>query len=326
MTTEPQDPRDMHPDPPRSDGPNPEISPIHGTPARASPEDDALLDRLAALALEERRSEGLDPRWDALAAGELAPDELARLEKQAEGSTEIAMALCAFRPLGADFERRISERIGEERAASIGELRGPTPTDETSSRSEAAAGGAKVLPMRRRSVARRVWVPLAAAAALAVVFLRPAPLDPLPLYEARLAGVSEQRSASEPGRAPLEATRLIPGSRLELVLTPEEATGEDVAVALFQQLGGTFESVALAPGVRPEVSPNGAIRLVGTVGDEIALAGGVSTLWVFLARPGDLPTRDRLEVPTEPGISRGAFEDEGQSFDFEIVVEPEADG
>src|SRR5690349_2865096 len=85
--------------------------------------EDELLKELGDLARREQEAElaFLDERWDRLAAGTLSAEEDAELRALAASSPEIGEVYEAFRPLGADFQARVTEAATAELA------RGPAP-------------------------------------------------------------------------------------------------------------------------------------------------------------------------------------------------------
>ena len=282
---------------------------------------DPLLDRLAELAREERAAEtqNLDPRWDAMAAGTLDDTAIAELRALAETSPEHARAWEAFQPLGEDFQRRVLAQIT------------PEARSEEASTSAKAQEGGEVLAWRpaaeRRQTPRPArrwiragWIPLAAAAAFAAFWLRPEAVAPLPEYDGRLSGVRAERSTTEsPGEA-AAATRLAPGSRLELVLAP--ATDVEGAIEVATWL---WRDEALEPVELPhEVADSGAIRFSGQVGAEVDLPTGASTLVVAVARrgePNSTRTLDAVSQWLETG--QNAEGDGLRLLRFEIAVEPQ---
>ncbi len=261
--------------------------------------DDDLLRRLAELARqEEDEAEGpLDPRWDALAAGRLSPAEAEALRVEAGESAATAAAYEAFAPLDAGFRSRVVEAVQGRLAGETREPAVATPAAAVASlearRSSPPAIGTRRsgnAESRRRRWLGRASVAAALAAAVVLVVLRPwSALAPLPVYSAHLTGWTRQWRAGEEGAAPSApapaAPLFEPGNRLELVLTPQESVAEAPAVRTFLLHGGD-----LAPWTVPyEVSDQGAVRLGGTVGEEVRLPAGASSVVVAIGRPGSLP-------------------------------------
>jgi hypothetical protein len=277
--------------------------------------DDELLQRLAELARqEEDEATGrLDPRWDALAAGTLAPAEAEALRKEAAGAPEKAAAYEAFTPLGEEFRGRVVEAVRGGLTAAE-----ESPTDWVGS-PQPAAPPTPLRKLRRLSPPasridrqdgrRRAWMGGAVAAALAaavvLVVLRPwTGPEPLPAYTGHLAGRTQEWRAGEGEQTQPGAPLFAPGNRLELVLSPEESVAKPPVVKTFLAHGGE-----LAPWPIPfEVSGHGAVRLAGTVGEDVRLPPGQSTLVVAIGRPGSLPTAAALQARL---AERGGARDSG---------------
>jgi hypothetical protein len=258
--------------------------------------DDELLRRLAEAVREDEREERgrLDPRWDELAAGRLPAEEEAALRREAEGAMAASEALAAFTSLGDDFRARVvreaRERLGapafgREEGRGIGTAR---PADER-------GAGAPRRP--RRSFRLRRWWPAVAALAAAALLLVVWPgreRAPLPGYEVALRGqIRSDRSpaAAGAGEQPWEAPRAFaPGNRFELVLRPERTVDGRLEVRTYRQEGGD-----LLPWPLPLDGPHdGAVRIAGTVGVEIDLPAGETTLVVVVARRGELPAAEEM--------------------------------
>ncbi len=262
--------------------------------------DDRLLKELAALAREERAAEKrhLDERWDALAAGDLEPDDAAELRATAGSSEDGAVAAWeAFQPFDDAFDQQLVSAARQQL--------------DTMPRGKVLRG-----PWRRFPAA------LLAAAAILMLWLRiPGTQEPLPEYGLRLDGsVSALRSSSsgEAGEVP----RFAPGNRLRLVLTPESpVTGPAVARAWLARDG---ELTTLAA---PAVSEDGAVLLEATVlaadadGKGLRLPFGDSTLIVAVGRPGELPDGgELLSALDDAGSSRS---DDWSAWAIAVRMEPE---
>jgi len=233
--------------------------------------DDRLLKDLARLAKEQHAKEA-DTRWEALAAGTLTPEEVARLREEARTSPEAAAAWELYRPVDADFRSGIVDQAKQSLGA------------------QKAASPARVLRPR-------AWWQWAAPAALAASVLiavwgtwRGGP--DLPPYEIRLAGATRTvRSASpEPAAGPAV---FADGNRFELLLTPESSAGEDVEVRVFVLEGDRVQEL---PVPRPERSSDGAVRIAGVVGEDVHLPRGEFTALVAAARRGSLPSPEELRA------------------------------
>lgn len=233
---------------------------------------DALLGRLGELAREER----LDARLEALAAGTLSPADHAALVQEAAADPELAAAIEAFTPLGDAAQSRIADRL----------LSQVIPKASSAKSVE----GARVLPFRR-PLARVLLavVPLAAAAALAFFLLRPeAPVGaPVPGYGLTIEGGEKALRSDTPAEGP---PRLLPETRLRLVLTPATPTEGAVGVRAWKVRQGQAEPWAVAA----QVAPNGAARVEGTA-RTLGLAElppGRATLVLAIGREASLPPVD----------------------------------
>lgn len=211
--------------------------------------EDSLLRKLGDLAR-------FDERWDRLAAGTLGEEEAAELRALVETSEEAREAYEAFRPLGPDFHDAVVAKI---RAAAV------TPS-------------AKLLPFPRRALQLVGWGAIAAAAALAVVLLRPAAL---PQYS--LAAISGGSRATR--GEPTEPGTWAPGDRFQATLRPQ--TEVDRAGSL-EARAFLLRGRELRPlRVRTQVDSRGSVRLDGSLDHD--LPPGTWTLWVVVGRRGALP-------------------------------------
>jgi len=253
-------------------------------------DDDRWLRELARVAHDEQQAEEdrLDGRWDRLSAGDLSAEEEAALRTLAGASEEGREAYEAFRPLGPDFQARVVKALREQRAA-----------PETA---PAAEPHARVLTFRSRVRRLGGWLTAAAAAAAVLILtLRgPAALPPLPDYQAHPSGGVQILRGG-----PDELGTLVPGSRFDLVLTPQTAVSGEVGVRCFlaRDPGGAPAATAYpelrpwpVPGAALQKRPGGAVRIHGTVGREIAVPPGAWTLWAVVGRPGRLPDAAALRA------------------------------
>ncbi|HXU29817.1 MAG TPA: hypothetical protein VN851_04485, partial [Thermoanaerobaculia bacterium] len=236
-------------------------------------------------------------RWDRLAKGQLSPDEERALRNLAEGSPEAAAAREAFRPLGADFEARVAGAIREQRAR---EREAGDAQAAPTAREVPAAPSGRVLVFRRRASFVIGSAAALAASLLAFVLLRPG-AGALPVYTAQLSGGSR----SERGTTAPPTRVFSRGSRFEMVLRPATAVAGDVAVRCLlvaAEAGGLRAAIRPFPACdRAELSPDGSLRVAGTVGEEIAIAPGAWHLWALVGRPGDLPA----DLAADPEVRRG---------------------
>jgi hypothetical protein len=227
-----------------------------------------------------RERDRLDERWDRLSAGTLTAEEEAELRASAAASEEAREAWEAFRPLGGEFQDRIIQAIQAERAAPLSSAKTPA---------------AKVLPFSRRAVRWSGW--LAAAAAMAAVLLltlrQPAAL---PGYGLELSGGNRQE------RSETSARRFVPGSPFQLVLRPEKAVEGEIEARFFLAGRGELRTWA----VPADIAPGGAVRVIGTLGREIAIPPGDWTVWAVVGRRGALPDAATLRARLAAGETRTA--------------------
>ena len=223
--------------------------------------DDRLLQKIAEHA-RHRGADRPDPRWDALAAGELSDeDRQALVDEDPDGERKAQ----AFDPLPAEFRDAIKRDLRTSLATST------APT---------------AAPGKRRSR----WIGALAAslvAALAVVVLLPRSdgFAPLPGYTSTLRGGAVMRSEND-GPAVLRN-----GERIELILTPATGIETPLATGGFVLVDERIEPVTLP---QTQFSPFGAARIVAVVGEDLALPAGDSVLLVAVSHPGAQP--DRSEV------------------------------
>ncbi len=264
------------------------------------PEDELL----AALVERLREQESGLPDWcEKLATGEI--DE-AEIEVHSE---KAARLVNAFRPLSPKTRANLAEAAAQRLSAA----RRPHHQH------------------RRRPRARRFWLPaagFAAAAAVALVFLRPAAeLDAtrsvLPAFTAEwVAGDAEVRA---PGLGDdHQVTRLRQDSRLEWLFRPEVPVTTDLEVSGFV-LGAA--GTRRWP-VRADTSSNGAVRLAGTPA-ELGLDLGRQRLVIAIGRRDG--ARGRVVPPTWPSRVHAAEGHRGGRFfamrDVEVLAnDPNPDG
>ncbi len=245
---------------------------------------DPLLSDLARLAREEDRGEdmALDERWDRLAAGTLTAEEEAELKALAATSPEARDAYEAFRPLGAEFEVRMVAAAAAELSGDHREV-DPRPVP------------ARVLPFQRPAV--RLWGSLAAASAVAaslLLLLRgPGGLPHLPVYTAELSGGSQILRGGDLVLGPPVFTL---GSLLTLEVRPAQSVNGLVEARSFLTRG---EEVVRWEREPPLEVAGGAVRLRGTLGEEIRLPAGDWRLWIVLARPGEMPSPEEVLADRE---------------------------
>jgi len=250
--------------------------------------EDPLLRELGRLAKEENEAEEArrDERWDRLAAGTLSAGEDAALRALAATSLAVREAYEAFRPLGADFQARVVDVLESELR------RGEPEVEPREPRS-------RLLRFRPRTwwFAGSLAAAAVAASGLLLVVRGPATMPPLPLYSAELSGrIQTLRGGPGPATGPQP---FAPGSRLSLVVQPERAVaGEVEARAL---LGRGAEIVPWQPAPRLDISAQGAVRLEGTIGEDIRLPPGPERVWIVVGRRGKIPPDSELVTALRDG-------------------------
>lgn len=224
--------------------------------------EDRLLSELADLA---RQRDGLDERWDRLAAGTLAAEEEAELRALAETSPEAREAWEAFRPLGPEFQARVVDKI---------------------------AAGQRAWWVFPFSPA--VWFRglVTAAAAAAVLLLVVPPDAPLPDYQiASVKGGSSETRGEQP-------RDFAPGDRIQAVLRPETASRTRVEAQLFLLRDGE-----LRPLEAQSETAGGSVKMNGKLDRD--LQPGTWTLWAVVGRPGELPDPAELQSLAARSQARG---------------------
>lgn len=213
--------------------------------------DDELLEEIGKAARAERDD---DPgeQWDALAEGTLDAETVAELEALAAEDPDLGEALAAFTPLGDEAKDRFTGAILAELAPA------PAATSEPAAPAEAKTGGAKIIPFPRRAA---TWlVPLAAAAAVAVLLLRPTTAPPFTAYQLDATAGERALRGSEPATA--ELPRYRDGSGLEIILRPQTRLDGTATVRAFLARGE-----AIDPWPAPvESAEGGAFRVSGVAG------------------------------------------------------------
>jgi hypothetical protein len=231
------------------------------------------LQHLGALARDQEAE--VDPRWDALARGELSAEELAELERQAEADPEIALRLELFRPLSNEARDRIANSV-EPKAA--------------------------VVPIESRrplwQKAALVMAPLAAAAAIALMLLRPAPLAPLPGYTLSASGGESELRSPAPRPGPVV---LAPDASLTLVLRPATSVEGPVAARFFVEREGALEPLA----VRAEQAEGGSLRLSAPARELFGTHTGDASLIAIVGRPAAINEDPQALVRGAPANGPG---------------------
>lgn len=241
-------------------------------------EDEALLADLSALAAGTY-DDGLDPRWDDLALGDLSAEDEATLRALAAEDPTAADALEAFAPFD-DSERADFAAVAMAALDAGGDVADAKPTASAEPAPTTPADNVVQFPLRRAVVWVGAGVALAAAA---LVFVwRPAP-EALPAYGVTVRGGLAVTMAETPEGPP----KLGPDERLTLVLTPAVPLQAEVEVRAFVEVDG--EPRPWSPPI--ERSAEGAVRIDGTaaslgLGD---FGVGQRRLHVIVGRSGSLP-------------------------------------
>jgi len=227
--------------------------------------EDRILRELGHLAKEEKEAEQarFDERWDRLAAGTLTPEEDAELRALAESSPEAHEIYEAFRPLGAEFQAQVANKIADE----------------------FKKARARILPFPPPTLRFVGWLTAAAAmAASLVMFLRP--LAPLPGYT--LAAITGGSRAMR-GEA-TEVPDFAPGDGFQVVLRPDTTVirAKSLKAQALLLRGRELRNLE----VESHIEPNGVVKLEGSLDRD--LQPGAWTLWAVVGRPGKLPDPEDL--------------------------------
>ncbi len=227
-----------------------------------SDERDESLMALAGEAARRERDAEPDPRWDALAYGELDDAEREALREAA----------------GEDFDALEALFTGGDAAAQEAQV------DALLDRIEAPAPSAAV-PLRRsrwRLVGGAAAAVMLAAAAW-LIFVPPRPSVSAPVYELEVSGGQRDVRGTETEDGP---RRLGPTARLTLSLVPEVAADPSITAVAFARGAGGARPLALAF----ERSETGSFRWAGGA-SELGLPPGDWTL-VLLVGPEDALPHD----------------------------------
>lgn len=238
-------------------------------------QDDELLLRRVGDALREPDVLD-DPRWDALAAGELDEAGVAELRALALRDPEARAAFEVFQPLDDATHAALESLF---RAESESE---PAPESEP-------AEVVSISRHRRYRWAGAGATILAVAAAL-ILMIRPSASPLLAPYQLEV-GRGEQAYRSAAGE-PADLLEVTPATRLDLVLRPATRVDEPVGVEVFLREGGDLRGL----DVEAKVAPGGAIEVTGVVGEVITDAPGRYDLVLVVGRRAEvqgLPTDAR---------------------------------
>jgi hypothetical protein len=263
--------------------------------------DERLIRALGGLEREEDAPLRGDPRWEALARGELSPADAAALRAEAGRDAESQAALDALTPLDDSELDRLADGVEDVMVSSRGES-GPSP----SARAPAADARAPVVPISHVAppppVSRTGWAAgvlatIALAAGLAFVFRAQPP--GLPAYELALAGGDQELRAPSPAGA-AGLPRVHAGSTLDLVARPEHAVAGPVEARAFVAREGRLTPIA-APLSQ---STDGAFRLRGTREALFAGASGTIEIVIVVAPSGALPSSTATLRELEGGAAQ----------------------
>jgi cellulose synthase operon protein C len=254
----------------------------------------AMRDTLRAAAARRAGAHPSDETLVAYRRNELAAEADAQVREHLLTCRECASVVLAL----ADEERaarrpRIVDAIALGWHAVVGRLRGSTN-----------AGG-NGTDARAAIALRHAWAPALAASAVAIaviaVIWQHGTLPgqpPLSAYTFELRGaLATQRApqayviapnaGAEPPAPPLRFAR---EGRLEILLRPQQIVTGPIDVLAFRLVGGV-----LHPWSAPvEVSREGAVRIAGRIGEEIALPAGESTLIVAIGRAQRMPRPETI--------------------------------
>lgn len=250
-----------------------------------------LKDLLDSIGPEDgTEASGIDPRWEDLTRGELDDVDVRRLGALAGAGGAYQVMGDLFEPLDEDFHHRTVDRLA-------GML--PSISNTTTARAIPAAAEVRPAPpppvivsprpaepwwagivrwLRSGWVMTPVWV-----AALALLFLRMSSQDPLPGYQIEVRGGDHQLRGAED--AP-PALHLSPGSRVDMVLHPDRDVAGAVRAAAFRRSGAEW----VEAGLTIEVSPQGAVRATGVVGEGIPATPGRVDLAIVITRGEEPPS------------------------------------
>ncbi|MEM7356764.1 MAG: hypothetical protein AAF657_38465 [Acidobacteriota bacterium] len=258
--------------------------------------DDELMQSLGDVARRQASTEAeADPRWAALAAGELSAGEQRALQREASTSEAGQRAWEAYRPLDSGVRAQITRQV--EAQLDPGAAAAETPIDEPGRAPWSFAALARWWAELTRS-SWPVMASVAAALVGLVLFWPQAQLEPLPAYELSLTGgFATERSGtsvSEPG----DILTLRSGSQFNLHLRPQTRIAEVLVSRAYLREG---EVLRRWEEVEPEVVEGGVVRIAGRVGSELPARAGEWTLWVAVGRPGELPSDETILQRVESG-------------------------
>ncbi len=247
---------------------------------------DEIMQSLARLAQD-------DERWLRLSDGSLPAAERERLASRAAKDPELGRAYEAYRPLSDEIRGRIVERA----RLSIGHRKASATTSAAEEEGQA--------PQSRWFRQQRWALPAigALAATLLLVLWPRATLAPLPGFALEHSGgISVERSIV------VTASTYHPDSEIKLLLRPETAIEGELEAALFADLGGGLERLAIEP---TRISEAGNVLFAADRFADLfpGVASGSVEVWLVAGRTGSLPdaaTLAALDTTTASGADWSA--------------------
>ncbi len=244
-------------------------------------------DRITRLArrARERLAEGrarYPGHWDELSSGALEPAAAQRLRPAGEDSEDDRAAYEVFRPLDADFQARMVDRLQG--------LTGSGVQSGDAAEEEPEAGAEPVPRPTVRSFPAGRWrhgSQLAIAATLAAMALGLywfVPWDggpPLPRFGLEVDGIAHLRSQGETPPAAVLAA----GSRFTVLLSPEDELQGTLDARFFAVRDGRWRRFDL----ELRAAPTGALRFEGPMQGALVLEPGPWTLVAAVGRLRALP-------------------------------------
>lgn len=263
-----------------------------------------LKDLLDSIGPEDAtEASGADHRWESLTRGELDDADARRLAALAGAGGTHQVCGDLFEPLDEDFHNRTVDRLARMLSTPVAKVQpalvlaapvvatpAATPAPIVSPRPAEPWWAGLVRWLRSGWVMTPVLV-----MALALLFLRSTGGEPLPSYEIEVRGGDVQTRGVEQAPA---ALRLSPGSRVDLLLRPDRDVRGTVRAAVWRRDGASWVEAGLAV----EVSPAGAVRATGTVGEQIPATPGRVELAVVIAGGGEAPTAEWIEADPDEAV------------------------
>lgn len=239
--------------------------------------------------------------------------ELGQLEERGAGHLLPDEMLSAYRAgrLGEDEMRVLEDRLGRDREGrrKLAQLAGVLERQPSPKVRERVLSAFEEAARRQPPATRRVspapwfrhrWaasVALAASLLLAVFLVINGP-EPLPAsldYQVEAYGLAQERS--QPAAEPV--IEALPETTVRLVVTPREVAEQDVEFGLYRLDGDQL--LRVIPGARLQLDVRrGSAVFEGRAGDLVGVEPGEHRVYIAVARPGELPQAQRLEVGQKP--------------------------